>query len=49
MIEYTVKVDNDGSKEWWLNGKKVTEQKVMGTSLVGKQVTIDGVEYVLGD
>ena len=25
MVEYTVKVDNDGSKEWYLNGKKHRE------------------------
>lgn len=38
----------DGTKEWWLNGKKVTEQDVIGTSLVGKTVVIDGIEYLLG-
>jgi hypothetical protein len=27
MIEYTVKVSDDGSKEWYLNGKQLSEKE----------------------
>ena len=40
---------SNGYKEWWVNGREVTEQEVMGKSLIGKTVTIDGVKYVLGE
>lgn len=40
---------SDGVKEWWLDGNKIAEQDVIGKSLVGKTVTIDGVEYTLGE
>ena len=71
MIKYTVKVFDDGTKhwllngdlhredgpaveyadgperEWWLNGKEVTEQEVMKSSCVGKIVEIDGKRFRL--
>ena len=51
MIEYTVRVNADGTKFWYLNGKNVTEQewkdKVSKPSYDGREVEIDGVTYVL--
>ena len=51
MIEYTVKVDTDGGKSWYLNGKKLTKQEhkeaMTKPTCSGKEVTIDGVTYVL--
>ena len=41
-IEY-----EDGDKEWWVHGEEVTEEDVMSTSMVGKTVTIDGIQYIL--
>jgi hypothetical protein len=41
-IEYA-----DGSKEYWLNGKQVTEQEVMGHTIIidGKEVKISAESY----
>ena len=67
MKTYTVKVDNngnkrwysngklhredgpaiecaDGDKEWWINGKHVTEQDVLNSS---QTVEIEGVKYTV--
>ena len=41
-IEY-----ENGNKYWFLNGKEVTEEDVMSTSMVGKRLTIDGIQYLL--
>jgi hypothetical protein len=59
MIEYTVKVYADGSKEWWLNGKRHREdgpavEHADGYKswwLKGKRHREDGpaVEYADGD
>ena len=59
MIEYTVKVHNDGAKEWWLNGKRHREdgpaiEYSSGTKswwLNGKRHREDGpaLEYPSGD
>lgn len=37
----------DNIKKWFLHGVQVTEEDLIGKSLVGKTVTIDNVEYVL--
>ena len=34
-------------REWWLNGKEVTEQEVMNPSCSGKVVEIDGKRFRL--
>ena len=50
MIEYTVKVDNDGTKRWFLNGKQHREDGTKLWFLNGKQHREDGpaVEYADG-
>jgi hypothetical protein len=45
MIEYTVKVYENGDQEWWLNGKEVTEAAVMQPT---KELTVAEVERLLG-
>ena len=48
MIEYRVEVDTDGDKHWYLNGQRLAEQRTMTKpTCSGKEVTIDGVTYVL--
>jgi hypothetical protein len=45
-IEYT-----NGGKEWWINGKEITEQEFLSRKqrnpCDGKIVEIDGVKYKL--
>ena len=53
MIEYTVKVDSNGDKAWYLNGVRFTEKEFnermnpKNSSCNGKMVTIDGKQYKL--
>ena len=53
MTDYTtyeVRVYSDGTKEWWLNGKRLTEKEHaerVNPSCSGKMVEIDGVKYKL--
>jgi hypothetical protein len=51
MIEYKVEVDTDGTKHWYLSGKLLTEQEhkkaTSKPTCSGKEVTIDGITYVL--
>ena len=46
MIEYTVKVDDNGSKYWYLNGKKHREDgPAIEFSNGNKHWYINGVQY----
>ncbi len=49
-IKYTVKVDTNGDKAWWVNDIKLTQKdfnKRSKPSCAGKIVEIDGVKYKL--
>ena len=49
MTEYTVKVDDNSNKFWYLNGKELTEEEFNNrqASCDGKEVVIDGKTYTL--
>ena len=48
MIEYTVKVDANGTKAWYLNNEELTESEFKKrTACSGKVVEIKGVKYKL--
>ncbi len=47
MIEYTVRVDDDGNRYWFLNGKEYTEEEFLKKTKV-KELTIAEIESLLG-
>ena len=53
MKTYTVKIHDDGTKEWWLDDNMLTQAqwkkavKPKVASCVGKVVEVDGVKYRL--
>jgi len=46
MIEYKVKVSDDGSKEWYLNGTQVSEKEFDKQNYKLTSIIIDDIEYL---
>ena len=48
MIEYRVKVFPNGEKQWYLNGKPVTEEEHRRRTNPAKELTLQQISDLLG-